>query len=126
MTHVRQPAAGGGPLVVRKAAGPKEKQKGVARGAKKVNPRAGGASQVAQVRLQADEMAALREVMRQLRLASTSEALREGIRLLIRDAAELAAAESIRQFYGGSGAPLPDGVVEATAEELAAADEARW
>ncbi|MFL6072695.1 MAG: hypothetical protein ACJ73S_04780, partial [Mycobacteriales bacterium] len=45
---------------------------------------AGRGSRVAQVRLQADELDALRNVMRQLHLSSTSEALREGIRLLVR------------------------------------------
>jgi hypothetical protein len=88
--------------------------------------RTGGASQVAQVRLQADEMAALQRVMQQLRLPSTSEALREGIRLLIREAGELAAAEQIRHFYGDISAPVPDGVVRATEEDLAAADAAQW
>jgi Arc/MetJ-type ribon-helix-helix transcriptional regulator len=71
-------------------------------------------------------MAALREVMDQLDLPSTSEALREGIRLLIREAAELAAAEEIRRFYGDQPVPLPDGVVPATEEELAAADAEQW
>jgi len=71
-------------------------------------------------------MAALQHVMRQLRLPSTSEALREGIRLLIREASELAAAEQIRHFYGDIPAPVPDGVVRATEEDLAAADAAHW
>jgi Arc/MetJ-type ribon-helix-helix transcriptional regulator len=88
--------------------------------------RRGGAAQVAQVRLQADELAALKRVMQQLRLPSTSEALREGLRLLIREADELAAAENIRHFYGDSPAPVPDGVVRATHDDLAAADAARW
>jgi hypothetical protein len=86
----------------------------------------GTGSHVAQVRLQADEMAALREVMRQRSLPSTSEALREGIRLLIREAAEIAAAEEIQSFYGQQPVPLPEGVVPATAEDLAAADAAQW
>jgi hypothetical protein len=81
---------------------------------------------VAQVRLQADELEALRNVMRQLHLSSTSEALREGIRLLVREAAEIAAAEDIRHFYGERPAPLPEGVVPATEQELAAADAERW
>jgi Ribbon-helix-helix protein, copG family len=83
-------------------------------------------SHVAQVRLQADEMAALRETMRQLGLPSTSEALREGIRLLVREATEVAAAEEIRRFYGEKPVPLPDGVIPATKEELAAADAMQW
>lgn len=64
--------------------------------------------------------------MQQLHLSSTSEALREGIRLLTREAAEVAAAEDIRRFYGGRAAPVPEGVVPATDEELAAADAERW
>jgi hypothetical protein len=71
-------------------------------------------------------MAALHEVMRQLHLPSTSEALREGIRLLIREATEVAAAEEIRRFYGDKPAPVPEGVVPATKEDLAAADAAQW
>lgn len=64
--------------------------------------------------------------MQQLHLASTSEALREGIRLLTREAAEVIVAEDIRRFYGSRHAPLPNGVVAATAEELAAADAEEW
>jgi Arc/MetJ-type ribon-helix-helix transcriptional regulator len=71
-------------------------------------------------------MAALQAVMRQLRLPSTSEALREGIRLLIREASELAAAEEIRRFYGDAPVPMPDGVFRATEEDLAAADAMQW
>ena len=84
------------------------------------------ASSVAQVRLQADEMVELRDVMRQLSLTTTSEALREGIRLLVNEAREIAAAQEIQNFYGGEPAPLPDGVVPATQEELAAADSQSW
>ncbi len=93
---------------------------------RKAGTRTSGSSQVAQVRLQAEEMAALQDVMRQLQLPSTSEALREGIRLLIREASELAAAEKIRHFYDDVPAPVPDGVVQATEEDLAAADTAQW
>jgi Arc/MetJ-type ribon-helix-helix transcriptional regulator len=64
--------------------------------------------------------------MRQLHLSSTSEALREGIRLLIREAAEIAAADEVRSFYGERQAPLPDGVAPATDQELAAADTEQW
>ncbi|MFL6074557.1 MAG: hypothetical protein ACJ73S_14275 [Mycobacteriales bacterium] len=71
-------------------------------------------------------MEALQKVMRQLHLPSTSEALREGIRLLVREAAEIAAAEDIRNFYGERSAPLPGGVVPATEQELAAADAEQW
>jgi hypothetical protein len=64
--------------------------------------------------------------MVQLHLSSTSDALREGIRLLTREASEVEAAEHIRHFYGGRTAPVPEGVVPATEEELAAADAERW
>jgi hypothetical protein len=81
---------------------------------------------VAQVRLQADELSELRDAMRLLSLTTMSEALREGIRLLTREAREVTAAEEIRRFYGGKPAPLPDGVAPATEEELAAADSEQW
>jgi hypothetical protein len=71
-------------------------------------------------------MAALREVMRALNLGSTSDALREGLRLLAREAAEVGAAEEIRAFYDGGPAPLPDAVTMPTADELATADNAQW
>lgn len=97
------------------------------RGARKarVDGSARATSQVAQVRLQADEVKALQEVMRQLRL-SRSEALREGIRLLTREATEIVAADNIQRFYDAQPAPLPVGVTPATDEELAAADEEQW
>jgi Arc/MetJ-type ribon-helix-helix transcriptional regulator len=71
-------------------------------------------------------MAALREVMRALNLSSTSDALREGLRLLAREAAEVGAAEEIRAFYDGYQAPLPDAVAAPTSDELTAADNAQW
>ncbi|MEU0677194.1 hypothetical protein ABZ330_30690 [Streptomyces sp. NPDC006172] len=83
-------------------------------------------TEVAQVRLRPDEMADLRLVMQSLNLASVSDALREGLRLLSREAAELAASEEIRSFYQGATAPAPAGVLPATAEELAAGDEIEW
>ena len=83
-------------------------------------------SSVVQVRLQPDEIAALHAAMRDLRLDSTSDALREGIRMLVREAAEVTAATEIQRFYGGRAAPLPDGVVAATDEDLAAADATQW
>lgn len=83
-------------------------------------------TEVAQVRLRPDEMAELRLVMQSLNLASVSDALREGLRLLSREAAELAASEEIRSFYKGAPAPAPAGVLPATAEELAAGDEIEW
>lgn len=85
-----------------------------------------GPSRLAQVRLRADEMVALRDVMRALNLSSTSDALREGLRLLAREAAEVSAVEKIRAFYGGDQAPPPDGTDAPSADELAAADKSRW
>lgn len=141
MTTVRQTKAqaqvtqkkGTSRRVTNRSAGSKESTtQGGGQAAKSASPggltraSAGTASHVAQVRLQADEMEALREVMRQLGLPSTSEALREGIRLLIRDATEIAASEEIRRFYGEQAVPLPDGVIPATKEELAAADAEQW
>jgi hypothetical protein len=133
MTPVRQNAADKiSPPTARKvgrAATPKAKlagRQGSQSAKKRGGAPIGGASQVAQVRLQADEVAALQDAMQQLRLPSTSEALREGIRLLIHEASELAAAETIRRFYGDTVPPLPDGVVGATEEDLAAADAEQW
>jgi hypothetical protein len=71
-------------------------------------------------------MEALRAAMRQLGLSSTSEALRAGIQLFTREAAEVAAAAEIQRFYGNRLVPLPDGVVPATKEDLAAADAEQW
>lgn len=85
-----------------------------------------GRSRLAQVRLRDDEMQALEQVMRTLDLASTSDALREGLKLLTREAAEVGAAEEIRAFYREQHAPLPEGVVEPSDSELAAADDMRW
>jgi hypothetical protein len=132
MTAVRQsPAAPkGGRRTASKAT--ERSRSAKAAGAKKLSPRevqargSAGSSQVAQVRLQPDEVKALHDVMQQLHLSSTSEALREGIRLLTKEAAEVAAAEDIRRFYGGRAAPVPEGVVSAKDEELAAADAERW
>lgn len=84
------------------------------------------ATSVAQVRLRPDEMAELQQVMQTLQLHSLSDALREGLRLLSREATEVAAAQEIRDFYRGGQAPTPEGVPPATAEELAAADETEW
>ncbi|NUP27170.1 MAG: hypothetical protein HOQ44_10845 [Nocardia sp.] len=57
-------------------------------------------------------MRALERVMRTLDLASTSDALREGLQLLAKEAAEVGAAEEIRSFYREHPAPLPTGVVD--------------
>jgi hypothetical protein len=81
---------------------------------------------LAQVRLRPDEAAALDEVMAALHLESTSDVLREGLRRLVHEVAEMRAAEEIRAYYGDRPAPLPEGVAPATDEELAAADEIDW
>lgn len=81
---------------------------------------------LAQVRLQADEVEALHQAMRTLNLASTSEALREGLHLLVREAAEAGAAEEIRSYYRGQLAPLPEGALPPSEEELREADEMEW
>jgi uncharacterized protein YciW len=94
--------------------------------AKKHPEPAGEQSRLAQVRLRGDELESLREAMRVLDLSSTSEALREGLRLLTIEAAEIAAADELHAYYGGEPAPLPDGVSEPTAAELLAADETEW
>ncbi|GKQ34436.1 hypothetical protein [Streptomyces sp. A012304] len=86
----------------------------------------GGATSVAQVRLRPDELEDLQQVMQTLKLHSLSDALREGLRLLSREAAEVAASREIREFYQGSQAPTPAGVLPATEDELAAADETEW
>lgn len=46
-----------------------------------------------------------------LGLTSTSDIVREGLRLLHRHAREQAAAAEYDAFYGGRRAPLPEGVV---------------
>ena len=84
------------------------------------------ATSVAQVRLRPDELADLQRVMQTLKLHSLSDALREGLRLLSREATEVAASQEIRDFYQGTPAPTPAGVLPATADELAAADETEW
>jgi aromatic ring hydroxylase len=113
MTSVRQPAK-------------RAPKRDAARSATKKAAKSLGSSSVAQVRLRADEMAVLREVMSALQLESTSDALREGLRLLAREAAEVTAAEEIRAFYGGGPAPLPDGAPAPTHKELLAADNTQW
>jgi uncharacterized protein YciW len=124
MTVVRQ--GGGG---VDTAAAPKKKpvkNPGAKTSKRKPATAALGPSRLAQVRLRSDEMQALEEVMRTLHLGSTSDALREGLRLLAREAAEVGAAQEIRAFYQDQRAPLPDGVVQPSDTELSAADEMQW
>lgn len=85
-----------------------------------------GPSKLAQVRLRADELEALGEVMRTLHLESTSDALREGLRLLAREAAEVGAAEELRAFYQGRPAPLPEGAAPVDEAEVAEVDKMQW
>lgn len=84
------------------------------------------ATRPAQVRLRPDELARLEHSMRVLQIASTSEALREGLRLLEREAYEEESAAEIRAFYQNRTAPLPDGVVPIDEAEMAATDESEW
>ncbi|WP_245670339.1 hypothetical protein [Micromonospora mirobrigensis] len=108
------------------AAGRVAKKREEGRAARGKGQGATSGSKVAQVRLQADEVADLEMVVRHLNLGSTSEALREGLRLLVREAAEERAAEEIRAYYHGEQASRPDGVVPATEAELRAADDTQW
>ncbi|WP_225448500.1 hypothetical protein [Streptacidiphilus sp. P02-A3a] len=78
------------------------------------------------MRLRADEVEVLQQTMRVLHLDSTSDALREGLRLLAREAAETAASEQLHAYYGGQSAPLPDAASDPTEAELQAADESQW
>ncbi|MGC5660437.1 hypothetical protein ACN261_08550 [Micromonospora sp. WMMD723] len=132
MTPVRQELPAGSSGKARKPAkDPIKLGRAAASAAKKRSARGKGqgatsGTKVAQVRLQPDEVVNLEMVVRQLNLASTSEALREGLRLLVREAAEDQAAEEIRAYYKGEQAPRPAGVAPATEAELQAADDAQW
>jgi hypothetical protein len=84
------------------------------------------ATKPAQVRLRTDELARLEHSMRVLQIRSTSEALREGLRLLEREAYKEESAAGIRAFYQNRTAPLPDGVVPIDEAEMAASDESEW
>lgn len=83
-------------------------------------------SRMAQVRLRTDELARLQHSMRILRIPSTSDALREGLRLLEREANAEEAATEIRNFYGDRPAPLPDGAVPVDDADLKAVDDEEW
>ncbi|MBV7705445.1 hypothetical protein NOVA_21940 [Nocardia nova] len=85
-----------------------------------------GRSHVVRVRLRDNEVRALEQAMQTLDLASTSDALREGLRLLAKEAAEVGVAVEIREFYRDQPTPLPEGVAEPTDSELAAADYVQW
>lgn len=139
MTPVRQesPTAAGGKARkpakgattqrrVEAGAAGKPKKPTAARPGRKTGKSSASGTKVAQVRLQPEEVAALEAVVQRLNLSSTSEALREGLRLLVREAAETQAAEEIRTFYGDERVPLPAGVAPATEAELKAADEDLW
>ncbi|MEU4649039.1 hypothetical protein [Nocardia fluminea] len=120
MTSVRQPDRGN----VAETRKRKVAKKKPVTGRDAASSPSGG--RMAQVRLRSDEVQALEAVMRTLHLESTADALREGLRLLVREATEVSAVEEIRAFYGDGSAPLPDGVVEPSSSELAAADDMRW
>jgi hypothetical protein len=53
-----------------------------------------------QVRLSAGDLTALHDILRTLNLRSSSDALRVGLRLLAREAAEVRASAAIHAFYG--------------------------
>ncbi|RAJ44148.1 hypothetical protein K353_01617 [Kitasatospora sp. SolWspMP-SS2h] len=86
------------------------------------------------MRLQPGDEETLQRVAAVLGLETTADVLREGLRRLAVEADEIQAAESIRAYYRGRPAPLPEGVEELTPEELAEADaeiergiaEGRW
>lgn len=82
--------------------------------------------QVAQFRLRPEESRWLSHSMLVFDFKSTSDALREALRLLHREATEVEAAERIRAFYQGKPAPLPEGVMPVDEEDLLAADNAEW
>jgi hypothetical protein len=85
---------------------------------------AGGAP--AQVRLSAQDWTDLRETMSILDLETTSQALREAIRLLHREARQIQAAQSIAEFYADAEPPPPVTDALVTEADLAAADRAEW
>lgn len=80
----------------------------------------------AQVRLSPQDWESLARTMRTLGLDSTSDALREGLRLLHREAREIEAAREIRAFYGDRPAPPPEAAAPVTQADLDAADESEW
>lgn len=66
---------------------------------------------VLQARVDAEFARALiEEDAKTLGLATTSDVVREGLRLLHRHAREQAAAAAYDDFYAGGAAPLPDGI----------------
>ena len=69
-----------------------------------VSAHLGAEKVMAQVRLRADEAASLDYSMRVLHINSTSEALREGLRLLYREAAEAEVASKHPRLLPGEAA----------------------
>lgn len=80
----------------------------------------------AQVRLSPEEWDSLTRTMRVLGLNSTSEALREALRLLHREAREIEATREIREFYGDHPVPPPEAAAPVTQADLDAADQSEW
>lgn len=80
----------------------------------------------AQVRLSPREWESLTQTMRILDLGSTSEALREALRLLHREAREIEATREIRAFYGDRPSPTPEAAAPVTQADLDAADQSEW
>lgn len=81
---------------------------------------------LAQVRLGREEWAELRETMKTLGLSSTSQALREALRLLHREARQEAMAQGIERYYHGEPAPPPEGDPPVSEADLEAADRSEW
>jgi hypothetical protein len=81
---------------------------------------------IAQVRLGRNEWVELRETMKVLGLSSTSQALREALRLLHREARREAMAEGIERYYHGEPAPAPEGALPVSDADIEAADRSEW
>lgn len=81
---------------------------------------------IAQVRLGRDEWTELRETMKTLGLTSTSQALREALRLLYREARREAMAHGIERYYRDEPAPPPEGALPVSAADIEAADRSEW
>jgi hypothetical protein len=118
-----RPTRAVGPKVQTKR-GSSRPRKSVALNSLSAAPKTG--EKMAQVRLHADEAVSLDHSMQVLQISSISEALREGLRLLHREATEIEAAANIRAFYQGEPAPLPEGVMPVDEADLLAADDAEW
>jgi hypothetical protein len=84
------------------------------------------AATLAQVRLNQEEWAALRQTMDSLGLSSTSQALRAALRLLHQEARREAMARAVDHYYDGEPAPVPEGVPPVTDADFEAADRSEW